>query len=285
MTDIIKKDTDSKIEFYTTVHYAIQTCDIVLTNTDPKDKPHPRYCSDDKGEILQKSLTSFFTSLEYCVWAAPKVHHYIKIFDDHSSDRTLGYFERLIKRFACDNIHIEIHHLEGRGIMNSTRECYTWMDQEGKELVYQIQDDFLWHKNCIFEMIDIFNQTMQETTNHLLIFPNNEPWPWHGFYRYKLVPRMLVPGAFRYWVSTYDVPSGFMTSVTEFRKHWDLYEKYFALPPYHPELETLSLNKILCESRTYGIKPVDSMAFHLQYAPNKEPYMDWKTYWDAVEEI
>jgi hypothetical protein len=42
--------------------------------------------------------------------------------------------------------------------MSSIRNCYEWLKFTESELVYQVQDDYLFIESAIFELIDIFFQ-------------------------------------------------------------------------------------------------------------------------------
>jgi len=274
-------------KLYTTVHYSVQTCDIVYNNLAPGAQRMERFACATKDELVRKCLTSFFESLEYCVTKIPYSQHYVRFFDDHSTPKTIKFLNKLIKRFSSDNIHIDLVNLKRRGIMNSTKNCFKWMDKSGKQLVYQIQDDFLFRPNCIFEMIDIFNYVLNETENqeHIIVLPFNDPRHWLGYYKYKLMPRMVVPGRHQYWLTAYDLPSGFMTSVEQFRKHWDLYDAFLKMDSFDPMLEPKTINKICYEYRAQALRPFTTLAFHMQTEYEEDPYTDWRPYWDAVQDI
>lgn len=272
-------------ELYKNVHYAVQTCSRT-DNVKPGDTPKERFCREPRDVIMRKCLTSLFQSIEFAVKHIPDSIHTVRFFDDHSEPEFLDFLNKLIKRFSSNNIKIDIFPLVGTGVMASTRACYEWMDQEGDHLVYQVQDDFLFKESCIFEMIEIFDRMYLETESlQPLIMPFNDPHHWHNHYKYKMIERMVVPGLKQYWLTTYDLPSGFMTSVHEFRKHWDIYEKFLALDPWDPDLEPKSLNHITFEYRAYALRPFNTIAFHMQTLSEWDPYTDWKPTWDAVEEV
>ena len=44
----------------------------------------------------------------------------------------------------------------------------------------------------------------------------------------------------------------------------------------------MSINKILVERGVLGIAPLRSLALHMQTEAEKDPYIDWKSWWDNI---
>lgn len=263
------------------VHYALQVCD-----TKENTNHAPRYPSRNRSEISQRSINSLLKSIKWCTEKSDQAIHTIKIFNDQSSDSTLEFINTTIKKYSSDRIIIEMESLIIGGVMNSIRACYEWMSDKGQDIVYQVQDDYLFEPNAIFEMIDVFNQLNIDLDTHAVICPYNQPIYWRIGYRYKSTPRMIVPAAHRYWIQLYDIPCTFMTSVYQFNRHWDLYNLFFSLDPKGKDggLEDLSLNKMFTEKGVLGVMPVESLALHMQTDLEKDPYIDWKERWDAASQ-
>jgi len=76
-----------------------------------------------------------------------------------------------------------------------------------------------------------------------------------------------------------------MTSVQQLRKNKDLTDLFLTLPPNGKEsqLEAISLNYMFTKKGVLGITPVESLALHIQGEENKDPYIDWKTWWDSIQ--
>jgi hypothetical protein len=261
-------------------HYALQTCDISV-----RDNNEPRYAATSKTEITKKCVTSFLLSVETCAGLAPDTEHTICIFDDHSTNETLEFLKRAVTRFNKNNVNVSLVNLQTRGLFSSVRACYDWLEINGKDIVYQIQDDYLYTPNAIFEMTDVWMQVYHDTNQHIIISPYNHPHYWRDAYKYRATPRVIHLGSTRYWVQLYEIPCTFFTSKEQFSKHWDLYENFFNGDLYDSKLEINSFNKILTERNVLCLEPIESVALHMQTEFDKDPFIDWKSRWDAVPNI
>jgi len=261
-------------------HYALQTCDIGV-----RDNSQPRYAADTKTEITKKCVTSFLQSVENCAISAPDTKHTICIFDDHSTNETVDFIHRAIKRYHKNNVSVELVQLQTKGLFLSVRACFDWLEQNGKDIVYQVQDDYLYTPDAIWEMTDVWMQVHHDTAQHIIISPFNHPHYWKNAYKYKQTPRVVHAGAKRYWIQLYEIPCTFFTSKEQFSKHWDLYENFFNGDLFDSRLEINSFNKILVERNVLCLEPLESIALHMQTEFDKDPYVDWKSRWDAVPNI
>jgi hypothetical protein len=261
------------------VHYAIQTHD--LSNNQGFD----RYATTDKSLVVEKCVTSLLVSIEQAIKERPDSKHTAVIFDDHSSEKTVSFLRHAANHFNKGNFELTFEHLEKKGLMSSVRSCYEYLQNNGQELVYQVQDDFLFEPGAIFEMIDVFVQLSLDVNTHAIVSPLNDPKIWRTHYRYKQTPRMIFPGAYRYWMQYYDTPCSFLTSKDQFGKHWDLYDAFLACSPNDTELEAKTINHMLVKRGVLGVLPFDSLALHMGYEIDKEPYIDWEKRWDAVPKL
>lgn len=262
-------------------HYAVQTCDIASNIVSE------RYAGKNKTEVSKKCVTSFLNSVRYLANKKSDTQHHVMIFDDHSTKELLDYLEILQKEYSQDNIAVSINSLNTGGIMQSIRTCYEWLDSQGKDLVFQVQDDYLFYETCIYEMADVWFQMYNETDSQSIISPYNNVRHWLGSYRNIPTPRTVIVGESRYWIQYYDMSCSFMTGREEFVKHWDLYEEFLNLPStgINGDLESISLNYILTKRGVLGLTPVDSLALHIQHEYDKDPHIDWKQWWDSTKII
>jgi len=261
------------------IHYALQTCD--RSNS----QNILRYCGEPKSTVTQKCVTSFLNSVKYTADLKPDTHHTICIFDDHSSQETVDYLQRLAASYTQHNIAVEVVQLDSQGIMPSIKACYQWLLANGQNLVYQVQDDYLFEASAIFEMIDVFNQLQLDTNSHAIVVPYHDPRYWRTIYRYSPTPRAVIPGANRYWIQCYDIPCTFMTSIAQFSQHQDLYEQFFLKDPTDQTIEPDTINKILVNRNVLGLMPFESLALHMQSKFEQDPYIDWQSRWNQVQLI
>jgi len=264
------------------IHYAYQTCNI---NSYQGQK---RFCSDDKTEITKKCLKSFLISVEYCAKTTDTVKHNIVIIDDHSTQDLKDFILDCQKKFTQDKITIEFYEMGDKtGIKNSIEECYLWMQKHGKDLVYQVQDDYLFTESAIYEMVDLFFQIKTETDSDCLISPWNDSWLWLTAYRNRTTPRTVIVSKYRYWIQYYDMSCSFLTSHKQFSQHWDLYNSFFYLidnkHKSNNDLENKSLNYMLTQRGVLGLVPVSSVSFHMQSDLEKDPHIDYRPLWDSID--
>lgn len=265
------------------IHYALQTCDLKSW------QGQKRFASDDRTEISKKCIKSFFDSIKWCADRNQNVIHTIAIVQDKLSVDLENFILKIKDLFTCDQIKIVIIKLEkSTGISASISECYHWLQNNGIDLVYQVQDDYLFEKQAINDMIDIFFQILNEMGVQSLISPYNDSHNWLGQYRNKVTPRTLIVGKTRYWIQFYDCSCSFLTSYNQFIQHWDLYNMFLYLidkKMYDDNaiiLENRSLNYMLTQRNVFGLIPINSLAFHMQSEIEKDPHIDYKLLWDSI---
>lgn len=260
-------------------HYAMQVCDLASR----EDKP--RYCGNDRTLLSKKSIKSFLISVQQA--ADPKTEHFIKFFVDKTTDVLLSWLNNQIKQYQKENIIIELEILEQGGITESIKQCYFWLQNKGKDFVYQVQDDYLFEPQAICEMTDVFFQVRNETQSECIISPYNDSWLWLEPYRNRATPRVIIVGSKRYWIQYYDMSCSFFTSHLQFSQHWDLYNMFFLLlkklTKEDRDLENRSLNYMLTQRGVLGLVPITSLALHVQSQLEKDPYIDWQARWAAVD--
>ena len=267
-------------------HYAVQTCDVSFNQVDK------RYCNTNKATVVRKCVTSFFESVRRCAVQDQSTQHVICIIDDHSTPATVAYLKRLCKKYNNGNIQCIFEELTNvTGVMQSIRATYEWLRDNGKDLVYQVQDDYLFHPDAISEMIDIYQQLWKDCKTQAIISPWNRAELWltgESGYRYWASPRTVVVGKKRYWLQLYDISCSFLTHVEQLKVQWDIIEVFLGLPPRgdcHGNMESISLNYMFTKRGVLGLLPVDSLALHIQADKDKDPHIDWKVWWDNVKVV
>jgi len=267
-----------------TVKYAVQACD-KFSNQNQK-----RYCGDDRLLLCKKSITSLLSSIENFSKKNNYLLHVVRIFNDRSSLEYTDFMAAAARRFSSMNVIVEVVNTKKPGIMESIRECYEWMIQGDAVAVYQVQDDYLFCHDAVEQMLDIYNQVRHDVNTDAIISCYNDPWLFlnQDSYRYRPTPRTIVPGLKQYWLQYYDMSCSFMTSPKVIKDNYDLIEKFLSLPPNGDDqkrLESISLNYMLTRRGVLGLIPFSSVGLHMQAETEKDPYIDWKSWWDAVEEV
>jgi hypothetical protein len=260
----------------TNIHYALQTCDV------SSNQVEKRFCCDSKAELIQKCVTSFFRSVHRAAERERSINHNIMIFDDHSTEETVYFLKECVKIYSTRNVVVQFTSLEKRGIMNSIGSCYDWMLNEGTDLVYQIQDDYLFDEYAVTEIIDTYFRILNEVQTEPIVTPYNAPYLWKHTYKNSTTPRTIFLGEKRYWIQIYDISCSFLTSHRNLNENKDILEEFLNLDPRHPELEKLSLNKLMVRRGKLAVCPFESIALHMQGEYEKDPYVDWKLIWEKI---
>jgi len=268
-----------------TVKYAVQVCDR-FSNQNLK-----RYCGDDRLLLCKKSIVSFLSSIENLTKKDKGAAlHVVRLFSDRSSPEYVKFLRRAIERFSSTDLAIDLVDTKKPGVMQSIRECYEWMISGDSYAVYQVQDDYLFCHDAIEQMLGIFSQIRKDLNTDSIITSYNDPWLFlkEEAYRYRPTPRTIVPGLRQYWLQYYDMSCSFLTSPKIIRDNYDLIEKFLSLPSTGNEqnqLEAISLNYLLVRRGILGLMPFSSVGLHVQAETEKDPYIDWKSWWDSVEDI
>ncbi len=263
------------------IHYALQMCDI------RNYQINARFCTDNRTELSKKSLKSILNSIEHCSTQEVQSQHFLMIFADDCSDELKSYIDKCIKKYSKPQINIEVEYLEKAGIANSIQYCYEWLKDEGSNLVFQIQDDYLFTEGAIYNSVDMFYQLYQNYQTHAIICPYIDPDFMRG-YKGKSIPRLIELGKHSYWTQIYDTSCSFLTSHEQFCKHLDLYDIFYGLVREKKvngnliDLENKSLNYMFTKRGVLGVTPINGLTFHMQSEAEKDPYIDWKPIWDSI---
>lgn len=264
------------------IHYAVQVCDIA--NSQVND----RYCKTDRTTLSKKSIASLMKAIKNVSIGVGTsfVHHYITFFDDNSTQQLKDFLLRTKKKYEALNVHIDIVELQQHGIMESIGACYEHLMKNGTDLVYQVQDDYLFCETSIYEMIDMYVKIKSECQTDPVVLAYNDAKHWAGSYRNRPTPRTIFYGVKRHWIQIYDTSCTFMTSVQQLRNNKDLIDIFLKLPPTGTggHLESISLNYMFTRKGILGVSPLLSVALHVQSENDKDPYIDWQEIWNSVED-
>lgn len=262
------------------IHYAVQVCD------KKSYQSKPRICGDDRTILSKKSIVSLCNSIQYCVDLLPNYVHNVNLIYDDVTEELFKFIIRINEKFSNSNINFVISKVSSPGFPESIGDCYSWLKNEGKDFVFQIQDDYLFSSSSMYETIGIYNKIYQETGSESIVSPYNDSWNWDAVYRNRPTPRAVFNGEHRYWIQYYDMSCSFFTSHNQFIQHFDLYNKFLQLIPEvlntGEGLESKSLNHILVKRGVLGIIPIPSLSFHIQTELEEDPHQDWKKLWDSV---
>lgn len=264
----------------TNIHYALQACDLKSYQS-PK-----RFCGDDRTLLSKKSISSLIRSIEYCADLRSDSNHVINIIKDTCSPELTLFLDDLVRRVDHPRVTITLSDLAPlTGVVDSIRACYQWLAQNGKDLVFQVQDDYLFSLACLHDSIEHFYTVLGDTKTQCIIQPYNDITYWHFLYKNRSTPRLISLGKKGYWIQIYDTSCSFLTSHGQFQQHWDLYERFFELIPTassdNPVLENRSLNCMFTQRGVLGLAPMNTLSHHMQMQPDL--YVDWQPLWHDIQ--
>lgn len=223
-----------------------------------------RFFDATKQEIVWRCFVSFVRSLERIVVPVTLV-----IIDDHSSQETLSFFEKVLKDSKRS---YSIKHLPERGnnasMMMSFREGL-----EGSDLVYFVEDDYLHYESAISEMLDAYEFfKMRLGGREVALFPCDDP---NNYKRMELC--RIVEGPQRPWRTNTHTTCTMFCSQSVVRSFWNSFEQLTYYGLREEVNEETTINRIWRDGGVTLFTPLRSLAFHLQDVPIHE---DWKSLWE-----
>ena len=258
------------------------------SNIDIWDQNKKRIFEYSKIEYVLRALNSLIKSIYYLKKNINKIDIKVKIIDDNSTDENLNKIKQIINKSNL-NIEIinhknEIHkkiikdqsNKETFSNLSSLLRCFEIGKNEGKELVFFVEDDYIHFETMLYEMLTTYERISSQTNKELFMCPSDYPY----LYMDNLKTNVLI-GSRRHWRTVDKTLCTFMTSVNLIKKYWynfntncidrhDPFEKY--------------LNEIY--TREICISPLKSLSLHLTNVNSSyglSPFIDYKSLWDENE--
>jgi glycosyltransferase involved in cell wall biosynthesis len=234
----------------------------------------PRYCQKDKKTLALGCIASLIKS------ANQVQNHEInfKVFDDHSTDDFLVELEELFDKSIWPH---ELIHLKEEGFNHSSYKGFEAGKNSNADLVYFIEDDYLHIPSALQEMIDTWHAFTQLSGREIVLFPYDFTDDYN-----PPQANIVAHGSNRHW------RTGLWTTNTLFLRpqvvlaNWELFEE-LALkynPDYsNPEKnvsELSTIGKIWTEGSAMRFSPIPSIALHMQFERQKDPYINWEQWWN-----
>ena len=149
--------------------------------------------------------------------------------------------------------------------------------------MYSIEDDYLHCPSAIQEMLDsylIFTNRLRR--DDVVIFPFDEPSEYDPPNRTDYI----VHGSARHWRTGIFTTNVMLTRPQLFKDHWELFEvlalKYngdYLNPRTEHYEESNTIWKIWDSNRAIRFNPIPSLALHMQFDQQRDPFIDWQQWW------
>lgn len=237
-----------------------------------------RYCGEDKPEVTRRCVASLIDTLNYAKATVPDLQIELQVFDDHSDEESVGYLK---SNLAKATFPTQLEFLKTYGIMPSILRCYEHGRDHGKEWVYFAQDDYLYDETAIHKMLRASVEFSSNMGKPVSIYPFNDPYKYMP--ENVVVRSHIVRSSDRHWRTQIMTASCFMTHISVIRKEWHLFEK-MGKSEVSGVMEDESINQLFRSLGYYLFVPMPSLALHMQYSTEYDPFVDWREWWDKYGE-
>lgn len=255
-----------------TIEVILRTCDVANVHSDFR----VRYADMPKDELLKGCVKSLINS---CSGIKDLK---LTVLDDNS---TLPTVEWLNKTLQQSNLQYEFVQLSGRGYNHSGHEQWKRCRDSTYDIVYSVEDDYLHCDTAIQEMIDsfkLFEERLER--DDIVLYPFDEPTEYNPPRRQDFI----VHGSNRHWRTGIYTTFVMMTKPKIFQQYWNLFEilalKYngdYLTPRTEHYEEANTIWNIWKDNKVLRFNPIPSLALHMQFEPQKDPFINWKNWWNT----
>ena len=253
---------------------------IVLRTHDKKDVHTDwrlRYHGIPKPDLIKGCVRSLVKS----ILAVQNVHVQLTVLDDHSEVSTVHDIKHIIQHVP----NSQFISLTEPGYNHSAHAQWVMCRDSNADLVYSVEDDYLHCESAIQEMVDswcLFSDRLKRS--NIVLYPFDEPSEYNPPNRTDYV----VHGSARHWRTGIFSTNVLMMPPQILRAHWSLFEclalryngDYLNPRTEHYE-ESNTIWQIWNSNQAMRFNPIPSLALHMQFDAQKDPFIDWKSWWHA----
>lgn len=248
----------------------LRTCDKANVHVDWRT----RYCEIPKNQLIQGCFVSLMNSCKNID------NIKITVLDDHSSIETTDFIQ---DRLHTSGIKHEFINLSEHGYNYSALKQFEKCRDSEYNLVYSIEDDYLHIPSALREMLDSHAIFVDRLKKPIVIYPFDNPEEYNP----PKDPAFIVHGSNRHWRTGEFTTQVMMTTPQLFRDHWSLFEtlavKYngdYLNPRTEHYEESNTIWKIWKQGHAIRFNPITSLALHMQFNEQLDPFIDWRKWWN-----
>jgi hypothetical protein len=259
------------MEFLMKLHVVLRTCDHSQVHVDWRT----RYHGIPKPELLRGCVTSLVKSIMNVTHTGVK----LTVLDDHSGPETVEHIKHIIQHVP----NSEFIPLTESGYNHSAHVQWCMCRDSDADLVYSVEDDYLHCESAIQEMVDswcLFKDRLNRSD--IVLYPFDEPSEYNPPARTDYV----VHGSARHWRTGIFTTNVLMMPPHILRDHWSLFEclalKYngdYLNPRTEHYEESNTIWQIWNSGQAMRFNPIPSLALHMQFDAQKDPFIDWQSWW------
>ena len=257
---------------------------IFRTNTEIEiwDQNKKRLFEKPKIEYSLRSLNSLIRSINYCYSKYPNIKINLLVVDDNSKKENLNKLEKLIdNRAEIINLNREDYKNKIRpqtneetiGNLASLYQSFELGKEQGEDLIYFVEDDYLHFEPMLEEMIASYERIASQLNKDIFMCPSDYPY----LYMDNKKTNILI-GNKRHWRTIDKTLCTFLTSKKLLDRYWDNFKKTCETrhDPFEKHLNEI-YNQEIC------ISPLKSLSLHLTNVNSSyglSPFIDYKKLWD-----
>ena len=258
---------------------------IFRTNTDVEiwDQNKKRLFEKPKIEYSLRSLNSLIKSINFCKTKYPNLKFKTIIIDDKSKEENLDKIKNLIKNEGIEIVPLNYNEYETSIKKQKSTETFSNLaslfksfeigKQEGEDLIFFLEDDYLHSESMLEEMIASYERISSQIGKDIFMCPSDYPY----LYMSNKKTNILI-GNKRHWRTVDRTLCSFLTSKELIYKYWDNF--YNNCLDRHDPFEKY-INEIYSEE--ICISPIKSLSLHLTNINSSyglSPFIDYKKLWE-----
>ena len=258
---------------------------IVRMNTEIEiwDQSKKRLFEKPKIEYSYRSINSLMNSIKFCQNKYPEVMIKTLVVDDNSKEENLNRIKKLTENTNVDFISLKQDHYKTKIKQQKSKETFSNLasllnsfevgKNQGKDLVFFVEDDYLHFEPMLEEMIASYERISSQIQRDIFMCPSDYPY----LYMNNEKTNILL-GNKRHWRTIDKTLCTFMTSANLLNKYWENFEKTCLdrNDPFEKYINEI-YQKEIC------ISPLKSLSLHLTNVNSSyglAPFIDYKKLWD-----
>ena len=260
---------------------------VFRTNTDVEiwDQNKKRLFEKPKIEYSLRALKSLIKSINFSKTKYPNIKFKTIVVDDKSKEENLDKLKKLINGSVLDISITHLNHDKYKDTIKQQKNDQTFSNlasllqsfelgkEQGEDLVFFVEDDYLHFEPMIEEMIASYERITSQVNKDIFMCPADYPY----LYMNNEKTNILI-GNKRHWRTINQTLCTFMTTKSLLDKYWDNF--YNTCLDRNDPFEK-HLNEIY--KKEFCISPLKSLSLHLTNVNSSyglSPFIDYKKLWD-----
>ena len=253
------------------------------TNIQIWDQNKKRLFEFPKIEYSKRSLNSLIKSIKFCKKKYFDLKIKTIIIDDNSNKKNLSEIENIISGENIDIISLDYYKYENKiknqknkstfANLASLMQSFEIAKENGEDLIFFIEDDYLHFEPMLEEMISSFERIASQINKDIFLCPSDYPY----LYMDNKKTSILI-GNKRHWRTVDKTLCTFLTTKNLLNKYWNNFYKNCV--DRHDPFEKY-INEIY--EKEICISPLKSLSLHLTNINSSyglSPFINYKKLWE-----